>query len=384
MKEVKKRDLRIFRKSFLRKRLTYIFDFIRGMESGVYDKLLEVTKAKKLDEIKKKKIDNKILLPGKNIPLEWWYFTGHLNSEDKKFGFEYCIFKMHPQILRLGFIPLSFVRKKPFLVFHSSITDKTGKKFSFHQDTGMIHEDKINYKKLKLKLNDAELDYDGKFHLKSENFNLEVTPKKELIKHFDKGFKIMYPNYRTYYVTFPRAEVKGKIKNKNKNYDVNGFCWFDHQKSNVPEKGNLLGWDWFGIMLDDNTEIMLFMLRSRRGLEKYKVGGSYINKKSDIIKLGPKDVNVNHTDIWKSPETGIVYPSGWLLEIPKLKIKLKIVPVIKNQEISSVLTTPKSYWEGACDVSGIKKGKKIKGNSYVELVGYDNRIISEIIGKSMS
>jgi len=40
------------------------------------------------------------------------------------------------------------------------------------------------------------------------------------------------------------------------------------------------------------------------------------------------------------------------------------------------------YWEGACEVDGIKGSKIISGKSYVELMGYDNRIISELIRDS--
>ena len=67
----------------------------------------------------------------------------------------------------------------------------------------------------------------------------------------------------------------------------------------------------------------------------------------------------------------------------KLKLKLKLIPSMKNQEVDSILTTPASYWEGSCDVVGKKDNKNIKGNAYVELVGYDHRIISEIIKKSV-
>ena len=33
-------------------------------------------------------------------------------------------------------------------------------------------------------------------------------------------------------------------------------------------------------------------------------------------------------------------------------------------------------------VVGVKKGKDIKGQSYVELMGHDNRLISKIVRKS--
>ena len=82
---------------------------------------------------------------------------------------------------------------------------------------------------------------------------------------------------------------------------------------------------------------------------------------------------------WISPNTNISYPSGWKLNVPKLKLNLNITPDVEDQEIKRMFTTPINYWEGACSVIGSKNGKKIKGQSYVELVGYDQRLSTKIL-----
>ena len=111
--------------------------------------------------------------------------------------------------------------------------------------------------------------------------------------------------------------------------------------------------------------------------------GTYIKSDGKIIKIKSNDFKVKRLGLWKSQETGITYPSSWQITLPKFKIELKVIPYIKKQEVNSRLTTPTSYWEGACGVEGTKKGKKINGESYVELVGYDNRILSKLIRDSL-
>jgi len=285
----------------------------------------------------------------------------------------------------MGFIPLSFLRKKPFLAFHFALTDKNNKTFQVYQDTGIIHQQEFNYNNLNISLNNTSLKLDKTFKLKTKNkvadLELTLTPLKKIVPHFDHGYTVMYapPESRTYYLTFSRLKTKGTLKVKNRKYDVTGLSWFDHQKLNLPKNSSLRGWDWFSIILNDNTELMFFMLRNKKGLTKKFMGGTYINKNSKIINLSPEDVIMENVSTWKSPYTKVEYPSGWKLKVPKLKLTLKINPCIKNQEITRMLSTPMNYWEGACDVIGVKQGKKVKGQSYVELVGYDKRFLTKLM-----
>jgi predicted secreted hydrolase len=365
-----------------------LIDWAEKKEVKVYKKLLSRSKTK-LDPIKKKKLTfPETLYPLKNVPLEWWYFTGHLEDTKKKkrFGFEYCMFKFNPLALRVGPLPLSVFRKKPFLSFHCAITDKNNKNFAIFQDSGMIHHQDINYEKLNLSLENSTLNLqEKKFSITSKSkdicLNLNLVPLKKLVKHYGDGYTVMYspPESRTYYLTFSRLKTLGKIKFKNRNYPVSGLSWFDHQKLNLPKRSSLRGWDWFSIMLNDNTELMFFILRNKKGLTHKFMGGTYINKNSKTIDLSPQDVKVEVLSNWKSSQTGVVYPSGWNLKVSRLKLNLTIQPEVKNQEITRMLSTPINYWEGACSVVGNKAGKKVKGQSYVELVGYDRRLFTKIL-----
>jgi predicted secreted hydrolase len=377
----------MFKHLITKKRDAFV-DWTEKEEIKVYNKIISKSK-NKLDPIKEKELNfPEALYPIKEVPLEWWYFTGHLEDKEKKkkLGFEYCLFKFNPLALRMGFLPLSLFRKKPFLTFHCAITDKNAKSFIIFQDSGIIHHQDINYGALNLGLDSASLNLKGKkFSVKSKSKDLDMdlsfNPLKEMVKHYGNGYTVMYahPEHRTYYLTFPRLGTKGKIKFKGRNYNVKGLSWFDHQKLNLPKGSSLRGWDWFSIILNDKTELMFFVLRNKKGLVHKFMGGTYIDRNSKKINLLQKDVDIEVISNWVSPKTKITYPSGWKLNIKKLKLNLDVVPDVKNQEINRMFTTPINYWEGACSVIGTKAGKKVKGESYVELVGYDKRFSTKIL-----
>jgi len=164
----------------------------------------------------------------------------------------------------------------------------------------------------------------------------------------------------------------------NKTYPVNGLSWFDHQKMNNPYRSSLKGWDWFSIMFSDNTELMIFLLKTQKGLIINNLGGTYINQHSQLTHLKSPDIHLKNLSSWTSPRTKITYPQQWRLKIPKLKINVIITPTLSNQELGKNNLTPLAYWEGSCTVQGKKNNKPITGQSYVELVGYDQRLSTRL------
>ena len=327
-------------------------------------------------------LNEKDLYPLDNVAVEWWYFSGHLNEN---YGYEFCIFKIASGAVRLGIVPFSLFRKKPFLVGHIAITDKNGKKFHWDQKTGLRSKQRIG-DKLNLSVDNLNLELKGKKFIISGKskigaINLELEPQKKLVKHFQDGFNEYVKDQRTYYLSFTRMKTKGNITLNGKKVLVNGTSWFDHQKMNRPKKIKVDGWDWFSLMFDDGSELMLYCIKGRH-TKGYK-GGSFIDSKSKITNLKPDDFKIKSLKEWRSKKTGIVYPNTWEINLPKQNLKLKVKPDVDGQELYDFFTTPVAYWEGACSVSGKKNGKSIKGKSYVELVGYDKRFFSKFIQRSL-
>jgi predicted secreted hydrolase len=83
---------------------------------------------------------------------------------------------------------------------------------------------------------------------------------------------------------------------------------------------------------------------------------------NDVMILYPEDATLMVLNSWKSPETGIEYPSRWRLLIPKANLDLEVVPLLADQELRLKTMV---YWEGAAKVAG-----NADGRGYVELTGY--------------
>ncbi|MFH1682313.1 MAG: lipocalin family protein [Candidatus Woesearchaeota archaeon] len=366
-------------KGAFRKRFLHLSDKLLETIEEKELKLYKKFPKNRLDPIKKKKLSfPNMIYPLEKAPAEWWYFTGHVNN----LGYEFCIFKFHPQVIRLGVAPLSLVRKKPFLVFHFTITDKKNKKFYQFRDVG-VKQQQIHYDHLELALNNTSLIFKkGRFQISTKNklaeLKLNLKPLKKVIKHFDHGFKIVYPKHRTYYLSFSRLETTGSLTLHGKKQSLHGVSWFDHQKVNFVQKSEVKGWDWFSVIFDDGTELMFYGLRLFKNKPSI-VAGTFIDQRSGLTEL--KEISIRPLSYWTSPKTKITYPSGWKVEIPELKASLTITPQLKNQELTHLNRLV--YWEGACDVSGKRKNKVVKGKSYVELVGYDQRFLTKLLRKNM-
>jgi predicted secreted hydrolase len=60
------------------------------------------------------------------------------------------------------------------------------------------------------------------------------------------------------------------------------------------------------------------------------------------------------------------YPARWRLTVPSAELRLEIEPRLADQE----LRVNTRYWEGTVAVTGMAGVWSIKGQGYVELVGY--------------
>jgi hypothetical protein len=67
--------------------------------------------------------------------------------------------------------------------------------------------------------------------------------------------------------------------------NVSGLAWADHQWGDFVISGTV-GWEWFSIQLDNNTELMLYVLRDRAGATS-AVFGSRIMPNGTVQDIGP-------------------------------------------------------------------------------------------------
>jgi len=319
--------------------------------------------------------------PHPNFKTEWWYFTGNLISTNgEKFGYQFTIFRN--AINTDSLVSNSKWRSNQFYMGHFAVSDIDNDAFYYDEKfsrngnklAGATIENKFNVwiENWKIKQISDSTHYDlPKLEIIAEmenvKLNLFLTAEKPKILQGNNGLsqKGSEIGNASYYYSYTRLETTGIITINNNKHPVNGSSWMDREWSTSALGKDQVGWDWFSIQLDDNTELMYYQMRKTDGGPDIFSKGVIIdsNGKKDSFNLD--EVKLTVEDYWLSP-SNIKYPSGWLLEVPKQNLSLTIKPAIKDQ----LMNVSVKYWEGSVNVMGLKLGKRILGRGYVELTGY--------------
>jgi predicted secreted hydrolase len=291
---------------------------------------------------------------------EWWYYTGHLMATDgHAYGFEFVIFQGRRQDQPTGYLA------------HYAISDVDGQTFS-HQ--ARFAQNALPASGFALSVGDWTLNHHGDVDTieaamspgagVANPFELHLTLRDEKPPALHQGGFITYPLAGgSYYYSRPRLSVSGSLASGDSVSQVSGTAWMDHQWGNfvVVARG---GWDWYSLQFDDNTELMLYVLRSDSG-DTTATYGSYILADGEVQDLAPGAVTSTAIESWTSPHTGAVYPSGWQLTLPDGS-HIEVTPQLPDQELWFPETPGLlQYWEGAVKISGDRHGE-----GYVELTGY--------------
>jgi predicted secreted hydrolase len=137
----------------------------------------------------------------------------------------------------------------------------------------------------------------------------------------------------------------------------------DHEFGTNALPDGTQGWDWFGLIFDDETELMVGQIRLEDGKLESQFGGLLIYPDGSTRYLKSGDFTISASDTWTSPHTEAVYPAGWDIQIMgEDEFSIRVDPLMDDQELYGTGIT---YWEGAVKISGDKSGY-----GYAELTGY--------------
>lgn len=290
-------------------------------------------------------------------PIEWWYWTGHLQTEKGRwFGFEHTVFliRMFGQTVQMVHHAITDIDDG---TFHYAVT--TQRAAPIAQTSGFNWE-----------VNGLVAQGSGgidSIHGETDDYVLDIKLKstKPVVFQHEEG----YTNYsfggNTYYYSYQRMAAEGTLKVGNEELPVRGTGWFDHQWGDLTQAINS-GWDWFAIQLDDNREIMLANVNVSAE-EDVMVGNSYADDDCQVSELNTDEIEITPLGEWTSPHTQCTYPQKWNIRVGDLN--LTVTPVIADQELSTdnafLPAKLRAYWEGVAIVSGDATGR-----AYVELAGY--------------
>src|SRR5918911_5286503 len=67
----------------------------------------------------------------RDAQTEWWYYTGHMQTEGgRRFGFELVFFKRRTDLDRFGVVPLRLIAN-PLYLAHFAVTDESRAQFRY-------------------------------------------------------------------------------------------------------------------------------------------------------------------------------------------------------------------------------------------------------------
>lgn len=313
-----------------------------------------------------------------DVQTEWWYYTGHLQSGDAQFGFELVFFKRQTALDRLGkIIPMRVLTPISYYA-HFAITDINAKQFRYAHRRSLdgsrpagASTDCHNVWLDNWRVREVNGHHILTATMNKTQLELVLKPTKPIIKQGEDGLSYKDAGEASYYLSYTRFEANGELFIGEKHYSVTGSAWMDHEFGTWTMKEKVQGWDWFALQLDNNQEIMAFIIRGMDGKPTRYSEATLIDAEGLTRRFGLDEFSIIPTGEWTSPITNTTYPSGWQLRIPALEAELNIDPVLRCQELDTRGSTMVVYWEGANTVNGTFLGKPTTGRAYVELVGYD-------------
>ena len=311
---------------------------------------------------------------------EWWYYTGNLGAADgARYGFQLTFF-------RRGLTPgpppngPGLATNQVYFA-HFAITDVAGGRHlaaeRFARGAGGLAGATADPFVVWLEnwRADAASSADGsRLRLSADDaatglfLDLALEARKPLAAHGDRGLspKSGEAGNASYYVGYTRLAARGTVGVGERQVEVAGDAWFDHEWSTSALGAGAVGWDWFSLQLGDGRELMYFRIRRGDGGVEDASSGTLVLADGRTRRLARDDVSVTVLGRWTSASTGATYPARWRLSVPGEELELLVEPRIADQE----MRTSFQYWEGAVAVSGTAHGRPVGGQGYVELTGY--------------
>ncbi|HJQ24980.1 MAG TPA: lipocalin-like domain-containing protein [Blastocatellia bacterium] len=319
--------------------------------------------------------------------VEWWYYTGNLQSRDgRRFGYQLTFFRVGVE--RRPANPSRWAVRDLYMT-HFAISDIDRRQFhSFDR------------------LNRAGLGWAGaatnEYHVWNEDWSvrfdagdhvlsasdgdytiaLRLTPAKPEVIHGENGIsqKGAAAGNASHYYSLTRLETAGRMIVGGQVFEVNGASWMDHEFGTSFLEEEESGWDWFSVQLDDGRELMLFEIRRRDGQIDPRSSGTLVDRDGRATHIRFGEFTLTSSDVWRSPVSGAEYPTAWTLDLPRFQLRLATRAAFAEQEMRTAESTGVTYWEGSINVTGTAEGRPVAGRGYLEMTGYAGQNMGTILG----
>jgi predicted secreted hydrolase len=304
---------------------------------------------------------------------EWWHFHAHLVDEKgRRYDCFLAFIRQHTDLDRILFVPIRFF-VDPFHVSYFIVNDRTRGEFHLREKHSYPDVWTASASEAALRLRhdswSARARDDGAIELHastlSTRLGLELRALKPPSLPGRSGYLDVPPRSAHYYYSVPRMAAVGELTVDGERHRVRGLGWLKHEWGFFYSP-HIEGWTWFGIQLSSGHELEIALIFDNDwGLAEGSFAG-VDEPDGRLTQLAVRTIGVSESGaIWRSPSSGVVYPVGWVIEIPgRGTLTLRAAP--PAQEIR---VFPANAWAGALEVRGVFDGRPVVGDCFGEVVG---------------
>lgn len=313
---------------------------------------------------------------------EWWYWTGNVATADgRAFGVQLVFFRQALQAPG-GPSRAASLASDTVVLAHAAVGDCDGGRFHFEERLLRLDGVRAGLRGGAEPLHLFAGDWSARaasagdgftpVHLAARGrefaFALDLQPGKPLVLQGDAGHsqKGAAAGNASYYYSATRLPVAGTVTVDGAPFAVTGTAWCDREWSTSALDDGQVGWDWFSLQLDDDTELMWYRLRRSDGSADPHSQGVVVDRAGRAERLRAGDVLLQPQGSWRADDGGATYPAAWTLAIPRLQLELVVTPRLLDQELRTLVR----YWEGAVAVRGRRGAAAIGGCGFLEMTGY--------------
>jgi len=254
-----------------------------------------------------------------DFKTEWWYYTGHLLADSgKRYGYQVTFFRfgIRDRQKNAGEPPLF----SDLYMAHFALSDIAAKKFHFRERINRGYEDKAGAATDRYfvwnedwKVEGGVRDHAIQVNERNTRLRLVLKSLKAPVLHGRNGLsqKGAGEGRASYYYSLTRMQTEGELTIDGRQEPVRGLSWMDHEFGSNQLRDDQLGWDWFSIQLNNNSELMLYLMRRNDGSIDPYSSGTLVNPDGTTKHLYLGDYRVEVLDRWKSPKSNGNYPMKW-------------------------------------------------------------------------
>lgn len=323
---------------------------------------------------------------------EWWYFVGFAHAEDgRQFFWQFTIFRAGLAAAPPDAAPSPWGARYAGMG-HAAVADAaTGERVfvqvSHREAPGLAEFGEPGAAEIaslpgptgtgeRWRLEFA----DGGFRLTASDdrrrlfLDLAAAPTRPPLFHGPNGYSEKSAGgAASHYYSQTRLRVSGRVGlGAAPPAAVTGSGWMDREFGSTWLTPEQVGWDWFGLTLDDGRDLMLYLLRREDGGLSYAAGT--VRDAGGAVRP-VREPSVEVLDSFAPPDLGAEgkpYPAGWRIRLPGESLDLTVLPLLADQENRRAPGQPGPdlpYWEGAVRVEATAGGTPA-GRGFVELTGY--------------